>query len=110
MIPPEANNGPDPQQIARMRDAAMLASQGKFRCQGCAQVHPVENGIMVAWAGNIILGVCPGCLTDHQVTITRVGEGIEIKASKKSQIVLASSLAGVPQPRLVNPNLKKREF
>lgn len=51
-------------QLERMKEAALLAMEGKFRCNACGRVMPMQDGVVMLLRGNVGLGVCanPQCL------------------------------------------------
>lgn len=92
-----------------MEDATRLAAKGQYRCRVCGVVDKQENGVIVAFAGNILLALCPGCIKGP-IMISRNSRGIMVQMAnpKKSNIVLASDLSNVERHlKVAKPKVTK---
>jgi hypothetical protein len=54
-----------------MREESELAGRGLFRCRKCSREHPLEDGIVVAYGGNVMYAICPTCLPATPIVIER---------------------------------------
>lgn len=91
-----------------MEDATRLAAAGLYRCRICNKVAPQEQGLVIAFAGNVLLAVCPTCM-HAPIVIKREAHGISVSILKqqRSTIHVARSLKEVEGMRLATPNVKK---
>lgn len=94
-----------------MEDATRLASQGHYRCKLCQKVDRQERGVVVAFAGNILLALCPACL-HRPIVISREGGAIkvELQGAAPHNLHTASSMREVEGMILAKPGVKKVEY
>lgn len=94
-----------------MADATRLASQGSYRCRMCGRVDKQERGLVIAFAGNVLLAVCPGCI-NRPIVISRQGGAIavEMEKSREGSIILASDMHEVEGMHFAKPDVKKVEL
>ena len=60
-----------------LHDATRLAAQKKYRCRRCCRVDHVTKAVLVAFAGNVLLAICPGCMAGP-IVLERVGGSIQV--------------------------------
>ena len=94
-----------------MEDATRLAAQGKYRCRVCNKIDAQERGLLIAFAGNVLLAVCPSCV--HAPIVIQCREGsISVQmqggqARRVPNIVLARSMREVEGAILAQPQVKQ---
>jgi len=64
--------------------AATLAEDGMFECKRCRRIRALENGIVVAFQGNFLLGLCVECFESRPIVIrvvdkSSVGKAVEVR-------------------------------
>lgn len=93
-----------------MHDATRLAARGLFRCWECRQEGPQEDGIVVAYAGNVLMAMHPQCMRG-EIHIRRVDSSIEVEVPKLSErrVVLGGDLAD-SDVRIADPKSKRVEL
>ena len=77
-----------------MYDATKLAAAGRFRCRRCKRIGKQEEGIVIAFAGNVLFAMHPECMTGP-VRVEKDGNSIRIRYQTPStnRIVLARDIA-----------------
>lgn len=93
-----------------MHDATRLAAQGLFACWECGNVGPQEAGIVVAFAGNVLMAMHPECMRG-EIVIRRDGGKIYVEVPKLSQrhSILSSDLA-TSDVSVAKPNVEKTKL
>ena len=91
-----------------LEDATRLAAQGKYRCRVCKRIDEQERGLVIAFAGNVLLAVCPTCI-HRPIVVRREPNGISVQLQGTSDggIVVASSMKEVEGMKLAQPKAKK---
>lgn len=84
-------------QLEKLKEAAVLASQDKFRCTVCKQVHAIRDGVLIVARKNVLLGVCMDCSRATQVILQPMpdGQGMNI-------LVQGPEQADTPRVKLAN--------
>jgi len=77
-----------------LRDATTLAYQGMYKCRMCHKIAPQGDGVVISFAGNVLLAVCPECITGP-IILRRDGGYIHIDMPKPkdNRVILTSGLA-----------------
>lgn len=91
-----------------LEDATRLAAQGKYRCRVCNRVDDQERGLVIAFAGNVLLAICPTCI--HAPIVIRrepSGLSVQMQGGRDSGIVLAGSMREVEGARFATPRTEK---
>ena len=91
-----------------MREATKLAHQGKYKCRRCNKIDDQENGVIVAFQGNVLLGLCPGCIVEP--VVIKQSDGcihVTMPRPKDSRVILASDLPNRSQLHLANPKVEE---
>ena len=94
----------------RMEKLARLAHKGLYECFRCRKVDDQLNGVVVAFAGAILLAICPECM-DGPIMINRLDGGfIQVQMPRPSDnlVVLAGDVA-VADVAAATPDVKKYE-
>lgn len=55
--------------LNHLRETTNLAEQGSYRCWKCREVHPLTEGIVVSWGGQVFFAQCPACFPGAPVII-----------------------------------------
>lgn len=109
--PVQSLNAADIAARRALEDATRLAVQGKYRCRVCQRIDDQERGLVIAFAGNVLLAVCPTCI-HAPIVIRREPEGlsVQLQGGRDSGIVLASSLREVEGMKFAAPKTEKVEL
>lgn len=96
------------EQNQQLREATRLAAKGKFKCRTCGKVDDQDKGVIIAFASNILLGVCPDCITGP-IVLRRDGNKITVQMEKPSmgRIVSASEFDRPSGLVVAKPAVKK---
>lgn len=62
-------------QMRRLRDAAVLAAGGRFRCAACEQVYDLKDGIAILARKNILFGLDMECAKKGAILIRPQADG-----------------------------------
>lgn len=111
-MPVQSLDAKDLEARREMADGARLAAAGKYRCKSCGRIDVQERGLIFAFAGNILLAVCPGCIKGP-IIVNRHDSGsisIQMQRPSESKIVLASSMREVDDLKLATPKVEKVEL
>jgi len=86
------------EQLRQLHDAALLASQGMFRCQACGRERPFEAGLVCLARRSVLFGLCMShdCLAGG-MTIAPLSDGTGLGV-KRHQATRAISI--VPESAL----------
>lgn len=96
---------------AELREATRLAAAGRYKCRCCGRIAPQELGLVVALLGNVLLAVCPECITGS-IVIQRTGEGqlkIEMPAPRQRRVIPVSDLCA-SNIRIAKPHVEKTKL
>lgn len=90
----------------KCQDATRLAAQGKYRCHTCNKVDEIQEGVIIAYLGNILLSICPGCITGP-IRIDRSDTKIKVimPRAEDSSIILASDLSRIDEVVAAKPQV-----
>ena len=101
-------------------DATNLAAQGKFRCNACKQVKPLNEGIVTMAAGTVLYSLClsPQCFPKQGIAIQDVGGGrlqvgpLRKAAERPPDILVVPNMGAISKvvPPALKPTFKKREM
>lgn len=67
-----------------MLEATRLAARRLFCCRVCRRVSPQEDGIVIAFAGNVLLALHPECMTGP-IYIERTDSTIKVEFTSGAQ-------------------------
>ena len=92
----------------QMREATRLAAKGKYKCRTCGKIDDQDKGVIIAFASNVLLGVCPDCITGP-IILRRDGNQITVQMEKPSmgRIVAASNFDRPSGLVVAKPTVKK---
>lgn len=103
------------EQLAMLKDAAVLASQGKFRCADCKQVFDRKAGITILARGNVLLGLDMDCAKQAEILLRPQPDGsvnIHIRPNGRAQstnVIQAASLDDVRAVELSKLSIQTAE-
>lgn len=91
-----------------LEDATRLAVQGKYRCRVCQRVDMQERGLVIAFAGNVLLAVCPSCIYRPIIIRREAGSiSVQLQSDRESSIVLATNMNEVAGMQIAKPKVEK---
>ena len=59
-------------------------------CRVCKQIGPIDQAITIWRDGEILYGICDGCLDSSEFLITSTERGIEVRGRRRRPITVGS--------------------
>lgn len=72
------------QQAQREADVDLLC------CRVCKKTGPIDKAITIWRDGQIIYGICDGCLNTNEFLITPTERGIEVRGRSRGPIIVGT--------------------
>ena len=101
-------------------DATNLAAQGKFRCNSCNRVRPLNEGIVVFAGGTVLFALCIAqeCFPKQGIAMQDVGGGrmhvgpLKRAPERPPDIMVVPNMGAVSKiiPSALKPKFKKTEI
>lgn len=78
----------DPMQRAWLKQAQLDAARGVVACRMCKALHDLEETTTLWRNGVLVFAVCDRCAQRHDIVMSAVEAGIEVRARERGPIVL----------------------
>jgi MinD superfamily P-loop ATPase len=85
---------PSEMQTAWLREVEADAERGVIQCRVCRAKGPLDAAVTLWRDGRLVFAVCDGCARCHDVIMSPVERGIEVRARSRTPLVVRRSSPG----------------
>lgn len=85
---------PSDMQAAWLREVEADAERGVIQCRICRAKAPLDAAVTLWRDGRLVFAVCDVCARSHDVLMTPVERGIEVRARARTPLVISRSMPG----------------
>jgi hypothetical protein len=79
---------------AWLREVEADAERGVIQCRICKAKGPLDAALSLWRNGRLVFAVCDGCAGSHEVVMSPVERGIEVRARSRTPIVIGRTTPG----------------
>jgi len=78
----------DPMQRAWLKQAQLDAARGVIACRMCKAIHGLDETVTLWRNGVLAFAVCDTCASRHDILMSPVDAGIEVRARARGPLVI----------------------